>query len=65
MPKGKADRISLYPLTFEQAVQALVQDKPKQKGSEAEASGSTKEAAPESGTSKRRTSRRQSSSATT
>jgi hypothetical protein len=50
-------RISLAPLTFEQAVAALVGG-PMRKGSPAEESCSTTEAAPESAPSKPRTSRR-------
>lgn len=51
--------VSLHPLTFEEAIQALAN--PTHADSEAEGSDSTKEAAPESDSSEPRTSLRRSS----
>ena len=54
--------VSLHPLSFEDAIAALA-NSPKQTDSQAEGSGSTKEAAPASETSKKRIARRRKSSA--
>lgn len=62
MPKKHQDTsISLYPLPFEEAMSVLSQP-PKRKDSQAEESCNTREDAPESETSDRRTSRRRKSS---
>lgn len=61
MPKKRKHqdtRLSLHPMSFEDAVRALVQDEPKHEGSPAEASRKTRSTAPASETPKRRTSRR-------
>ena len=50
--------ISLAPLTFEEAMRELVDSPPKREDSQAEESGSTKEAAPGSAPSKQQTSPR-------
>ena len=59
MSKKKHDdtRISLHPLSFEGAIEALAHI-PKHEDSEVEDSGNTTEYAPESGSSKRRISAR-------
>ena len=63
MAKKRQDTtISLYPLSFEEAIKVLASP-PKREDSQAEACDSTKEAVPESEPSKRRTSRRRKPSA--
>jgi len=52
--KHQDTKISLHPLSFEEAIEALAQT-PKHEDSEAEESGNTTEHAPESGSSKKRT----------
>ena len=59
--KHEDTKVSLHPLSFEEAIQALSHS-PKRKDSEAVGSDNTKEHAPESGTSKKRTSQRWKSS---
>jgi len=59
--KHKDTRISLHPHSFEDVVKAIVQV-PKRTDSEAEGSGSTTKADPESDTSEPRTSRGRTSS---
>lgn len=55
VPKEHRDaKVSLQPLSFDEAMKALSAVPPKHKGSEAEESGSTKSDAPESAPSKRR-----------
>ena len=58
---NKDTTVSLHPLSFGEAIRALV-NAPKRRGSEAGGSGSTREAAPSSETSGERSGRRRISS---